>query len=203
MAQSYRAFGRSILKIHHLLANLRDVEPMNMARVSFALLAASLAIAPPCLAASAPITADMGLPGRVLALHNRERAAVGAPPLAWDPALAVAAASYGPALASLGRLAHSPRETRPGQRENLAMGSASHYGLEDLVGFWIEEKRDFQPGLFPYVSRTGQWKDVAHYTQMIWKKTTNVGCALYVDRGRNYLICRYSPPGNADGRQVP
>jgi hypothetical protein len=176
---------------------------MTNRRTLLALLAYMLTIAPPCLAASAPISRDNSLAGRVLALHNRERAAVGAPPLAWDPMLASAAASYGPALASLGRLAHSPRDTRPGQRENLAMGSISHYGLEDLVGFWIEEKRDFQAGLFPNVSRTGQWKDVAHYTQMIWKGTTNVGCALHAASGRNYLICRYSPPGNADGRQVP
>lgn len=176
---------------------------MNAARAFLALLATSLAIAPPCLAAAASIEPESNIPARILALHNRERAAVGAPPLAWDPALAASAASYGPTLASLGRLAHSPRATRPGQRENLAMGSTGYYGLEDLVGFWVEEKRHFQPGLFPYVSRTGYWKDVAHYTQMIWKGTTNVGCALHVEGGRNYLICRYSPPGNADGRQVP
>ena len=80
------------------------------------------------------------------------------------------------------------------------MGSADYYGLEDLVGFWIKEKRLFKSGLFPKVSYTGRWEDVAHYTQMIWKGTTNVGCALHVEGGRNYLICRYSPPGNADGR---
>ena len=169
----------------------------------FATSAISWMAASPCFAAAASVATENNIPARILELHNRERAAVGAPPLSWDPMLATSAASYGPALASLGRLAHSPRETRPGQRENLSMGSASHYGLDDLVGFWIEEKQHFQPGLFPNVSRTGQWKDVAHYTQMIWKGTTNVGCALHVEGGRNYLICRYSPPGNADGRAVP
>jgi hypothetical protein len=168
-----------------------------------AILATSLAAATPCSAASASIEPESNIPARILALHNRERAAVGAPPLAWDPALANAAASYGPALASLGRLQHSPRETRPGQRENLAMGSTGYFALEDLVGFWIDEKRNFAPGLFPNVSRTGYWKDVAHYTQMIWKGTTSVGCALYRERGQDFLICRYSPPGNADGRAVP
>ena len=171
-------------------------------RAFFALLAVSLAAAPPCLAATASVDSDNNIPARILAMHNRERAAVGSPPLAWDPALAASAASYGPTLASLGRLAHSPRESRPGQRENLAMGSTGYYGLEDLVGFWVEEKRHFQPGLFPDVSRTGYWKDVAHYTQMIWKGTTNVGCALHNQGDRSYLICRDSPPGNADGRPV-
>lgn len=174
---------------------------MTKAHRSILLVLAAAAVASPALAAAASSAPDM--PALILALHNRERAAVGAPPLVWDPALAEAAASYGPALAALGRLAHSPRETRPGQRENLAMGSASHYGPEHLVGLWVEEKRYFQPGTFPAVSRTGEWKDVAHYTQMIWKGTTNVGCAMYVAAGRNYLICRYSPPGNADGRTVP
>lgn len=170
---------------------------------SLAALAASLAAAWPSLAATAATSDANVMAARILAVHNRERAAVGAPPLAWDPALAAAAASYGPTLAALGRLAHSPRATRPGQRENLAMGSASHFGPEDLVGLWVEEKIHFRPGTFPNVSRTGEWKDVAHYTQMIWKGTTNVGCAMHYAAGRNYLICRYTPPGNADGRAVP
>ncbi len=169
---------------------------------SIVALAISFACAAPCGAASASIQPDNNFSTRVLAMHNRERAAVGAPPLAWDPALAMAAASYGPALAARDRLAHSPRESRPGQRENLAMGSTSYYGVEDLVGFWVEEKRHFQRGVFPNVSRTGRWADVAHYTQMVWKSTTNVGCALHNGGDRSYLICRYSPPGNADGRPV-
>src|SRR6266550_2578598 len=59
------------------------------------------------------------LASRLLAAHNRERAAVGHPALVWDADLAASAASYGPTLASLHQLIHSPRETRPGQRENL------------------------------------------------------------------------------------
>ena len=140
--------------------------------------------------------------GRMLALHNRERAAVGAPPLAWDPMLAQSAASYGPALQQLGRLVHSPRETRPGQRENLAMASTGYLNDEQLANMWVVEKQLFTPGLFPNVSRTGYWKDVAHYTQMVWKGTTHVGCALYRGGGNDFLICRYSPPGNADGKAV-
>ena len=47
-----------------------------------------------------------------------------------------------------------------------------------MVGSWIDEKRAFRPGVFPNVSRTGNWDDVAHYTQLIWKGTTRVGCAI-------------------------
>lgn len=139
---------------------------------------------------------------RMLAIHNRERAAVGTPPLQWDPGLAEAAASYGPALAAIGRLQHSPRDSRPGQRENLAMGASGIYDDQYLLGMWVAEKRLFTPGLFPNVSREGSWEGVAHYTQMVWRGTTHVGCALYRGGGNDYLICRYSPPGNKDGKPV-
>ena len=99
---------------------------------------------------------------RILILHNAARAEVGAPPLQWDPALAVAAASYGPALSRLGRLVHSPRTGRENQRENLWMGQQGRFGPEDMVGAWTAEKSRFLSGQFPNVSRTGNWSDVAH-----------------------------------------
>lgn len=169
-----------------------------MNRLAIYVLAAGLAS--PAMAASA--YPEQELAPRILAEHNRERAAVGAPPLRWDPTLASSAASYGPQLARLGRLVHSPRAGRPGQRENLARDLSFRATPEAMVGLWIDEKRHFTPGLFPAVSRTGQWKDVAHYTQMIWKGTTHVGCAVHREGQWDYLICRYSPPGNADGKSV-
>lgn len=153
----------------------------------------------------APAVANPGATGlvasRILAAHNRERAAVGHPPLRWDPALAASAAAYGPHLARLGRLVHSPRQGRPGQRENLAMAWHGTHSPEQLVAMWTAEKTMLTPGTFPYVSRTGYWKDVAHYTQMVWRTTTHVGCAIH-HADWDYLICRYSPPGNIDGRPV-
>ncbi|HET9638115.1 MAG TPA: CAP domain-containing protein [Allosphingosinicella sp.] len=140
---------------------------------------------------------------RLLALHNRERRATGAAPLAWDPALAAAAASYGPALDRLGKLAHSPPATRLGQGENLWMGTSDAYSLEEMAGSWAEEKSLFRPGIFPTVSRSGNWSDVGHYTQMIWKGTNRIGCALHEGRKWDFLICRYSPPGNVVGQRVP
>jgi hypothetical protein len=138
---------------------------------------------------------------RLLAAQNRERAIVGAPLLQWDPELAAHAASYGPVLAGLRRLVHSPRAGRPGERENLAMAWHGTMSPEQLVNMWSREKLLLQPGLFPAVSRTGQWQDVAHYTQMVWPTTSRVGCAIYV-ADWDYLICRYSPPGNIDGKPV-
>jgi len=146
--------------------------------------------------------AHNGLSARLLAAHNAERARVGVAPLQWDPALAASAASYGPTLARIGGLQHSPRASRPGQRENLWMGSRGVYSPEQMVGTWLQERVFFRPGTFPYVSTTGNWVDVSHYTQIIWGSTTRVGCAVHRTARWDYLICRYSPPGNIDGRRV-
>ncbi len=164
-----------------------------------AAVATLIAISP---ATAQPLGGATGeLADRLLAAHNRERAAVRHPPLQWDAALAASAASYGPTLASLRALVHSPRETRPGQRENLAMAFHGTLMPEQLVDLWSREKLLLQPGLFPAVSRTGNWEDVAHYTQIVWPTTTRVGCAIFA-ADWDYLICRYSPPGNIDGKPV-
>jgi hypothetical protein len=153
----------------------------------------------PVAAAGYAAAAPRGLEARLLALHNGERARVGSPALRWDPALAAAAASYGPSLDRLGRLEHSPRASRPGQRENLWMGTRGAFSPDQMVGSWIAERSYFRPGVFPNVSRTGNWLDVSHYTQLIWRTTTHVGCAVHRGARYDFLICRYSPPGNRDG----
>jgi hypothetical protein len=139
---------------------------------------------------------------RLLAAQNAERARAGVPPLQWDPQLAASAASYGPTLAAIGHLQHSPKSTHPGQRENLWMGTRGAFSPEQMVATWANEKRFFRPGVFPAVSTTGDWADVGHYTAMVWPSTTRVGCAIYSTASYDYLICRYSPPGNIDGRAI-
>jgi hypothetical protein len=161
---------------------------------------ASLAFA---LATSAQSQALDPISARLLAAHNAERARASVPPLVWDPALAASAASYGPVLAAIGQLRHSPKDTRPGQRENLWMGTRGGFTPEQMVSTWTAERRFFHPGIFPNVSTTGNWLDVSHYTTMIWRTTTRVGCAIHSTPDWDFLICRYSPPGNIDGRPVP
>ena len=174
---------------------------MTRIRIAAALAALSFASA----SAAQPILqgASGELAVRILAAHNAERAMVGAPPLQWDSTLAAHAASYGPVLASIRTLVHSPRAGRPGERENLAMAWHGTMGPEQLVGMWSDEKRQLESRslLFPGVSRTGRWEDIAHYTQMVWPTTTRVGCAIY-SADWDYLICRYSPPGNIDGKPI-
>ena len=143
------------------------------------------------------------LPARLLAVHNRERAALGIEPLSWDPRLAAASADYAQRLLPGGPLQHSPPPTRPNQGENLWMGTHEAYQLEKMANGWAKEKRIFRRGRFPHVSTSGNWADVAHYTQMIWRSSKRVGCALAEGNKWDFLVCRYFPAGNVVGQPVP
>ena len=138
---------------------------------------------------------------RMLAAHNRARADAGVPPLTWDRELAAGAADYAAQMSTIGRV-HAPREGRKCIRENLLQSLPGGRTPEQMVGVWIGEKRNFVAGTFPDVSRTGNWSDVGHYTQVIWRSTARIGCAVHSDARYDWLVCRYSPPGNVDGRPV-
>ena len=139
---------------------------------------------------------------RLLAAHNRARADKGLAPLQWNAALATAARPWAQTLADDGKLRHSDQDSRPGQGENIWMGTARFYDLEHMMARFVDEKRDFRPGVFPEVSATGKWQDVAHYTQIVWPETREVGCALVTAKKRDALVCRYSPPGNVFGATI-
>src|SRR5438067_13770853 len=111
-----------------------------MIRRAILLAGAALLAAGPAPAQSFVQGATGQLAQRLLSAHNLERARVGAAPLQWDPTLAAHAASYGPVLASARALVHSPRASRPGERENLAMGWHGTMSPEQLIGMWSAER---------------------------------------------------------------
>jgi hypothetical protein len=166
----------------------------------FMILALAASSAVPSFAASNSFASQF--PARILAAHNDVRARAGVAPLAWDPALGNAAAAYAQQLAMTGRFAHSDRNARQGAGENLWMGTHGAFSVERMVGDWASEKRWFRSGTFPAVSRTGSWEQVGHYTQSVWPTTARVGCALASAPRADYLVCRYSPAGNVNGRSV-
>ena len=159
---------------------------------------ASLIAAP---AVAKPIDAAR-FPAQILAAHNAWRAQVGAPPLIWDNALGTGAAEWAQRLAASGVFQHSDRRARRGIGENMWWGTHGAYSPESMVGVWAGEKRNFVAGVFPKVSRTGNWADVAHYTQLIWPTTQRVGCAVASNGRTDYLVCRYATAGNIDGKAV-
>jgi Cysteine-rich secretory protein family len=137
----------------------------------------------------------------LLSAHNRYRTEVGVPALTWSNALANDAQGWANRLASMGgnTLQHA---SNTGQGENLWLGTAGAFNYNQMVGAWGDEKRFFKKGNFPNVSTTGNWADVGHYTQMVWRDTTQVGCAMARAGGNDILVCRYSAPGNFMGRPV-
>ncbi len=142
----------------------------------------------------------------ILKIHNNERTAVGVPPLTWSNLLAQGAQAWADHLATVVHmLLHSGL---PG--ENLAGGSVGFFSPAQLIdATWVKEKANFiAPCTFQALtvgdpcSRTGNWRDIGHYTQMVWRHTTDIGCGWASDSNSAYLVCRYSPPGNIIGQAV-
>lgn len=133
----------------------------------------------------------------ILNAHNQYRAEVGVPPLTWSDTLANHAQEWADYLASSGEFKHSQGT---GEGENLWMGSSGNFSYTQMIETFGNEKQYFIGGLFPDVSSTGDWQDVGHYTQVVWRDTTEVGCAIASANGNDILVCRYSPPGNFEGQ---
>ena len=153
--------------------------------------AAVFGLATPALACR---PAPPGLIQAALAAHNEARRIVGVPPLAWSEALACGAQAWGEHLANIGgrTLAHSAPEQRDHAGENLWMGSKARYSLQQMIGSWADERRFYNGAPIG----NSNFQAVGHYTQMIWRQTTKVGCEIVGSRATDILVCRYSPAGN-------
>lgn len=137
---------------------------------------------------------------RLLTVHNAERTRLGLPPLTWNASLARDAGDYARVLLARGRLEHAGARDRKGSGENLWMGTAETWSSDAMVGMFLDERRYFRAAAFPDVSLTGNWADVGHYTQIVWRDTREVGCAIDTGNGMDVLVCRYYPAGNVVGQ---
>jgi hypothetical protein len=137
----------------------------------------------------------------MLGMHNAERARWDVPPLTWDDALADDARIYAAQLARSGILEHAPDigGARP-VGENLWMGTRGAFGYDEMVGSFLDERSVYVARAIPDISRTGRWSDAAHYSQIVWRTTTVVGCGVASGRDFDVLVCRYDPAGNIWGR---
>jgi len=129
----------------------------------------------------------------VLAAHNAYRTKLGLRPLVWSDKLASAAQSWADKLLKRREFRHEPQST---QGENLLEvnggGSATP---DDVVHDWASESLDYDYASNRCYSKCG------HYTQLVWRSTAEVGCAMARDRHREVWVCRYYPPGNVVGRR--
>ena len=163
------------------------------------LLGLALTLAAPALLGATDLSNNFEQ--RVLAAQNRERAALGLAPMAWDPALAQSARQWADNLARSGRFEHAPFNPSNPQGENLWAGTRGYFSVEAKVDAWLREKQHFVPGVFPNNSSTGRVQDVGHYTQIVWRNTGEVGCAVATGAEEDVLVCRYAEPGNWRGER--
>jgi pathogenesis-related protein 1 len=149
------------------------------------------------------------------AAHNAVRARImspkpepALPPVSWSPDVARTAQAYADKLATDCSFAHS---MAPGLGENLAYYEGIMSKAEDVVEGWAAEEECYT---FGPITRQNTDCDLAcamneknsngcgHYTQVVWRGTTEVGCGVAVcsgSRHREVWVCNYRAPGNFVG----
>jgi len=134
----------------------------------------------------------------ILGIHNRDRADVGVPPLTWSDSLAASAQTWAEHMATIDQMVHSDDfsygENIAGQSHGNSPGNLDT--LTKMVESWAVEKENWHGGVLTEENAPM----VGHYTQMVWKDTKQVGCGVASASVNDYLVCHYSPTGNAIGK---
>ncbi|CAA0819386.1 CAP (Cysteine-rich secretory proteins- Antigen 5-and Pathogenesis-related 1 protein) superfamily protein [Striga hermonthica] len=131
-----------------------------------------------------------------LIVHNNVRAGVGLQPLVWSKKLTKYARSYAEKRRADCQLKHS------GSRwygENIFWGSGKIWSMTQAARDWAGEKASYH-----YSSNScDSGKMCGHYTQIVWRDTTKVGCAkVACDNNKGiFITCNYHPPGNYIGER--
>ena len=149
-------------------------------------------------------------PEAFIVAHNKWRGEVGVKEkLGYSPSLAVSAQAWADNLKHTNhcQMRHSKPDGQYG--ENLFWGSALNWsdGRKELqkvspqkvVDSWGSEKADYD-----YANNScAPGKMCGHYTQMVWRTSTTVGCAMAVcdDTKQQVWVCQYQPPGNWVGKK--
>ncbi|KFY36419.1 hypothetical protein V495_07923 [Pseudogymnoascus sp. VKM F-4514 (FW-929)] len=139
---------------------------------------------------STQYTSSRSFQRAIIDTHNFYRKEHNASALAWNKTSAAYAANWAGAC----NFKHSGGPTG----ENLAAGYPNATASIDAWGTERDEY-DFKKGEFSH--------ETGHFTQVVWKDTTTVGCGRTKCDGRGgspgwYVVCEYYPPGNVIGAFV-
>lgn len=148
----------------------------------------------------------------MLSQLNSHRKALGLPALRWSNSLTEYANEWASRLASTQNcnLMHRPQSGNSKQifGENLFYASAIRWNSgktqaqqmtpKAVVDGWVSEKANYN-----YASnRCAPGKMCGHYTQVVWKNSTEVGCAkAYCSNKSQVWVCNFNPPGNYEGQR--
>ncbi|XP_020096396.1 pathogenesis-related protein PRB1-3-like [Ananas comosus] len=159
---------------------------MESFNVSFAMLCAVLL----CMAHA---TRGQNSPQDYVDAHNAARAAVGVGPVTWDDTVAAYAQNYANERIGDCQLVHSGGP----YGENLFEGFGADYTAADAVNDWVSEKQYYDHA----TNTCAQGQECGHYTQVVWRDSTTIGCARVVcNNGWIFITCNYNPPGNIVGQ---
>lgn len=150
---------------------------MNLCRLATA---AAIVAVTSCLPAAAE------QPQAMLSLHNAHRAKHCVPAMTWSPQLAAQAQAWAAKCA----ISHSAANERPGQGESLAWGTGGFATAQSSASRWYNEISKYNFNAPGFSNETG------HFTQMVWKASTQLGCGVANCNGQTYWVCRYGPSGN-------
>jgi pathogenesis-related protein 1 len=142
--------------------------------------------------AFANICVAQSLERDMIGAHNAVRARVHTPPLRWSDRLAERARDWAANLLAHGQFFHRPNSSYGENLFEIAGASASP---AQVVDDWASESRD-------YDYKSNKCRVVCgHYTQIVWRDTREVGCAVARNEGREVWVCNYDPPGNWVGQR--
>ena len=136
-------------------------------------------------------------PAEIVVAHNRWRAAVGVGEIAYSKKLAASSQAWVNYLKDAAgcQLQHSSGTIGENLYGHSAWSSGELYQTKssEVVDAWGNEKWDYN-----YADNScAAGKVCGHYTQLVWKSSTSVGCAMTVcENGFQIWACQYEPAGN-------
>ena len=128
------------------------------------------------------------------------------PPVSWDPILANSAYNYTALCQGAnGLLSHNANRSTDYQAlggsgyvgENIYATTANTVAPADAVNDWMTEAPQFNYA-------TDDIGDGGHYTQVVWRASIRIGCAIVNCPNLTYhdtVLCDYSPGGNITGQE--
>ncbi|KAG2013323.1 hypothetical protein CC2G_010246 [Coprinopsis cinerea AmutBmut pab1-1] len=125
----------------------------------------------------------------ILEAHNSVRVQHNARPLGWSPFLASKAAFW----ADMCILQYSDGILLDRPYGESIVAATGTFTIKDAIDTLVSSRNTYDP-------RTAY----SQFTQIVWKSTTQVGCAIsrcegILDRPVTLYVCVYDPPGNVVG----